>query len=247
MRFERGEGRSRGFVRDRDGYVRARGERLDQRPLRSGQILEPVGEDGLPPPGSEIALDPLGRAAAHAVPIPETQPVELAAVSAGQSAELASYGFRIEKRGFELPHRGQQHIDEPTRRRRRAEVFERGPRDRTPRRERALCIARDTTPFGISRHDLLEEIVERTDVAGKQRRPASQKVALDALDVGSIGYHEPGIAFEHVEIAPEEQGDLAGMRRPDDERETHRSMVIPASDPFSYAVVLFSGKSGKRR
>ena len=61
-----------GLVRDRDRHVRARGERLDQRPLGSGQVLEPVGEDGLPTPGSEIALDPLGRAAAHAVPIPES-------------------------------------------------------------------------------------------------------------------------------------------------------------------------------
>ncbi len=112
-------------------------------------------------------------------------------------------------------------------------------RDRAPRSERPLCIARDTTPLGISGHDLLEEIVERADVAGKQRGTASQEVALDALDVRSIGYHEPGIAFEHVEIAPEEQGDLAGMRRPDDERETHPSMVIPASDPLSYAAGPF--------
>ena len=98
-----------------------------------------------------------------------------------------------------------------------------------------MCITRDTTPFGISGHDLLEEVVERTDVARKQRGTASQKVALDALDIRSIGYDEPGIAFEDVQIALEEQGDLAGMRRPDDERKTHPSMVIPASDPLSYA------------
>ena len=70
--LERGEGRSRRLVRDRDGYVRPRGERLDQRPLHSGQVLEPVGEDGLPPPGSEIALDSFCRAAAKTVPVPET-------------------------------------------------------------------------------------------------------------------------------------------------------------------------------
>ena len=237
--LERGEGRSRRLVRDRDGHVRPRGERLDQRPLRTGQILEAVGEDGLPPPGSEIALDPLGRAAAEAVPIPETEPVELARGIRWRDdrARLRRRQDREARTRAPRPRTGARRRthssadDAPS-------VFERGARDRAPRRERALRIARDTTPFGISGDDLLEEIVERADAAGKQRRPASQEVALDALDVRSIGYDEPGIAFEHVEIAPEEQGDLAGMRRPDDERETHPSMVIPASDPLSYAPAL---------
>ena len=39
-------------------------------------------------------------------------------------------------------------------------------------------------------------------------------------------------SIEHVEIALEEQRDLAGVRRPDDEREAHFVIVVPALDAF---------------
>ena len=88
--LEGGEGRPRRLVRDRDGDVRPRRERFDQRPLGTGQVLEAVREDGLPSPGLEVALEPLGGAAAQAVSIPETEPVELRAIRPGEPSELAT-------------------------------------------------------------------------------------------------------------------------------------------------------------
>ena len=88
--LERGEGRSRRLVGDRDSHLRSCGERFDQRPFRAGQILEAVGEDRLPLPCREIALNPLGGTAAQAVPVPETEPVELGAIRTGETSELAA-------------------------------------------------------------------------------------------------------------------------------------------------------------
>ena len=59
---ERRERGAAGLVGQRDVDLGAAGERLEQRPLRGGQILEAVGEDRLAVPGVEIAAEPLARA-----------------------------------------------------------------------------------------------------------------------------------------------------------------------------------------
>src|SRR5207244_11352716 len=48
---ERRESDTAGLVRKRDSHVRPTGERFEERPLRPGQILEAVGEDGRSAPG----------------------------------------------------------------------------------------------------------------------------------------------------------------------------------------------------
>src|SRR5918994_2671271 len=66
--LERGEDGPAGLVRQRDGDVSATGERLEQRPLRSCQVLEAVREDGRAVPGREVAGDELGGVAAPELP-----------------------------------------------------------------------------------------------------------------------------------------------------------------------------------
>src|SRR5258707_69622 len=46
-----------GLVRQRDAHLGAGGERLEERPLGAGQILEAVREDGLRLPGVEVGLE----------------------------------------------------------------------------------------------------------------------------------------------------------------------------------------------
>jgi hypothetical protein len=48
---------------------------------------------------------------------------------------------------------------------------------------------------------------------------------------------------ERIEIPLQKQGYLADMSRPDDERETHRSIVVSASRAFSYAPETACAKS----
>ena len=94
--------------------------------------------------------------------------------------------------------------------------------------------------------DVPEEVVERPDRAGEKRRTASEQVTLDAIDVDAVRDDEPRVALEHVEEALQEQRDLAGVSRSDDERETHRSIVVPASGALSYAVRKERGKCVER-
>ena len=64
---------------------------------------------------------------------------------------------------------------------------------------------------------------------------ADDQVALDPIDVDPVRYDEPRIMLEHREIALQKQRNLADVRRPGDERETHRSIVVLASGALSYA------------
>ena len=52
---ERGEGVAPGLVGQRHGHLGTRGQRLQQRPLSAGEVLEAVREDGLGAPGVEVA------------------------------------------------------------------------------------------------------------------------------------------------------------------------------------------------
>ena len=75
---QRGEGGAARLVGKRDADVGAAGERLEQRPLGGGQVLEAVGEDGLAAPGVEVAAETLAGAPAKQIAVPEPEPVELA-------------------------------------------------------------------------------------------------------------------------------------------------------------------------
>src|SRR6266550_6007066 len=85
---ERGERVTARLVGERDGEVAAGGERLDERPLGAGQVLEAVGEYRAAVPGVKFARDLRRRVAALELAVPEAEPVELLAIGRVQLGEL---------------------------------------------------------------------------------------------------------------------------------------------------------------
>ena len=243
--LESGERRAARLVGDRDGDLGAGGERLEQRPLGRGEILEAVREDRLAVPRLEIALEPLCRSPAQAVAVPEPEPVELSAVGASEPREIAPRAIGVDERRLELAERLEQDVREPARPRGRGETVELRLGDGAADRERALCVARDPSLLGKPCGDVLEKIVERPDSPAHERGPPTQQIALDALDVRPVRHDEPRLAVELREIALEEQRDLAGVRRPDDEREAHAPIVVPPPDASPYCAGLERAKSVK--
>ena len=89
---ERGEDRPSRLVRQRDRDLGPRGQRLEQCPLRAGEVLEPVGEDRLALPGVEVGPQALDGVTAQQAAIPARQAVELVAVAGIERAECALDG-----------------------------------------------------------------------------------------------------------------------------------------------------------
>jgi len=67
---ERGEYRPSRLVRQRDCDLGPRGQRLEQRPLRAGEVLEPVGEDRLAVPRFEVGPQSLDGVTAQQATVP---------------------------------------------------------------------------------------------------------------------------------------------------------------------------------
>ena len=168
-RVERGTVR---LVRERDRDLRAPGERLEQRPLGAGQVLEAVREDRPPLPGFELRGHALGCVTALQVAVPELEAIELGAIGRVQAGEVAFQVGRLDEAGLELAERAGQRIREAGEARRVPEPVERGCRDRG---------ADDELPLGIGHHrpvsaavagEPLEEIVEGPDPARRGARLA---------------------------------------------------------------------------
>ena len=138
---ERGERDPAGLVRQRDLDVGAAGERLEQRPLGSGQVLESVGEDGLALPRVELGPEPLRRTAPEEVAVPELEPVELAAVGGVETRQLPVEIGRVEQARLELAERLQQRVREPARLRGALEPVQ-GRRRRAPFGPAAAAVRR---------------------------------------------------------------------------------------------------------
>jgi hypothetical protein len=219
-RRERGATR---LVRDRDRDVGPRAQRLDERPLGRGQVLEAVRKHGRAVPGSEIGLQPLGGGAPKAVAVPRAEPVELLSIRTREPTEIALDFIRVDERGLELAERAEQNVREASGCCGSRERVELCARYCAACDERPLRVGQELAPTRITGRNMLEEIVERTDAAGEERRPAQEQVALDPLDVGTVRDDQPRIAVEHAQKALEEQGDFAGVRRPHDQREGHAS------------------------
>ncbi len=112
---ERRERRAPRFVRDRDGDIGARGQRLDESPLGRRQILEAVREHRRAVPGGEVLLEPLGRASSEPVAVPGSDPVELVAVRLRESPEVAPDPIRVDERRLELAESSEQNVREAAR------------------------------------------------------------------------------------------------------------------------------------
>ena len=108
MRASEAKASRAGLVGQRDDHLSTARERLEQRPLGAGQVFEAVREDRLAVPGGEIVLQPLDRASALGVTVPEVEPLELSAVRRVERGELAVDILWIEQTGFELTEGAQE-------------------------------------------------------------------------------------------------------------------------------------------
>ena len=147
---ERGEGVAPGLVGQRHGHLGTRGQRLQQRPLSAGEVLEAVREDGLGAPGVEVAAYALGRVTPFELAVPESKPVELGAIGRVELTELAFELTRLEQRGLELGH------GRPERIREAAEPGRRAQGRRRPGQQRAegAASAEPRSPPGGARRSL---------------------------------------------------------------------------------------------
>ena len=257
--FERRECGSPRLVGDGHGDVGPRRQRLEERPLRARQILEAVGEDRRARPRLQVVLQSFDRAPPQAVAISEPEPRELRAIRVKEPAEVSVEPIHVHQAGLELADGREQRVGEARGLRRRPELGELEPRDRPAGGKHPLGLG------GLAHVacDLPEDVVEGAHGAGKQRGPATDELPFDAVDVDPIRNDEPGIRglsasgvcarrfpscagiAERADVALEEQRDLAGMRRPDDERQAHSSIVVLASGAPSYATRGFVQRAPK--
>ena len=218
---ERGERGPARLVGERDVDLSAAGERLQQLPLRAGQILEAIGEHRPAFPGFELTLDARDRVGALAVPIPELQPVELAPVGGVEHGEVVADLARLDEARLELRDRTEERFSEARETGGRAEPVETRARERAPKDEGTLRVGRDIPPFRATAGDRAEEVVERADLAAEQRRTAREQVALHAIDLGPVRDDEKRLAVEVLQIPIEEPRDLSGVRRANQQRQRH--------------------------
>ena len=229
QRRERGAPR---LVGDRDRHVRTSGERLHERPLRAGQILEAVREHRLALPGIEVGREPLARRAAQQVAVPELEPVELGAIGRVERGEIAVEVGRIEQPGLELADAREQRLGEAAEAGRPAEAVHACPCDahRPADEERALCIRDHPSGRGLSgsAHDATEQVVERADRPAQEGRLELEQVALRAVDVRTVRHDEKRLARKRVQIAPKQERHLPGVGRAGDERQTQPTHATSA-------------------
>ena len=219
--LERREGGAARLVGKRDGDLGAGGERLEQRPLGAAEILESVDEYRRAVPGVELACERLGRVAALELAVPEAEPVELLAVGRVELGELAVELRRLDERRLELGHGRAERVREPGEARRAAEPAGRASTT-PPEQQRRCASADDAAEVAVRARDPLEEVVERAD----RRRPSSapgraQQIALDAVDLRPVRHDQKRIRVERGNVAIEQAGDLAGVRRADEQSQRH--------------------------
>ena len=122
---QRREGGTPGLVRQRDAHLGASGERLEERPFGSREVLEAVREDGLRRARRRGRTAAARPRAAEEVAVPEAEAVELRAVGRIEAREVAGQLVRVEEARLELSERPQRarrrsRRSAPTRRGRRA-------------------------------------------------------------------------------------------------------------------------------
>ena len=178
-----GEDGTSGLVRKRDGDLRAAREPLQERPLRAGQVLEPVREDGAAVPRGEVALDAVDGAGSLEVPVGEAEHFELLAVGGVEPREVAAELTRVEERRLELGQGAEQAVGEAPEARGGPEPVQVGPRQDAADDERALRLRGGRAAVARPTCDQLEEVVERADCPAEQRRRAREQIALDTFDL----------------------------------------------------------------
>src|SRR5581483_7180624 len=220
-----GQGRERGasgLVRQRDGDLDPRRERLEQRPFRSGEILEAVCEDGLVSPHVEVGANPLDRAAPPHAPVRAPERCELLPVCGPQRSELAADVRRLEQPRLELVERLEQRVGEAAAGGGLPETVERCRGDDPPDEKRALGATQGLLVLPEPWRDPLEEVVERDDRAAEERAATYEQLPLDAVDIGAIRDDEHRLArLESREVPLEQKLDFARVGGPRDQPERH--------------------------
>ncbi len=148
---ERGEGRPSRLVGQRDVHLSPCGERLDQPPLRSGQILEAVGEDRGPAPRAQLRSQPLDGGTAHDAAIVRPEPSQLRAVGQRQSGQIGAEIGGLEQPRLDLRQRARERIGEPGEAGRRPELAQVGRRDDPADEEPCARRHRGSAPAGCCR------------------------------------------------------------------------------------------------
>ena len=224
---ERGVRGAAGLVRKRDVHVRPRRQRLEQAPLRAGEVLEPVREDRAPRPCGEIAGQALDRSASERAAIPRVETLELAR---GTPRQSDASGSPRSSGSSSAP--SSSPIARPSC------VRVPGSRDVAPaaasttRRSNdgALGLTDDTLAAAAvavrERSNRVSNVPIVPASSPPQRSTSSRSTRSTSARFGTI---EPGIALERGDEAIEQQLDPSGMRRSDDERESHLCMVVGAS------------------
>ena len=222
---ERGEHSPTRLVRERDVNVASTCERLDEPPLGTGQVLEPVREDGCPAPRAEVGGQPLDGSPPDDSAVAHTEPLELVSVGPRRSRQAGREILRLEEARLDLGQRRAERICEPCEPRGRAERRKaRRTRD-VPEHEAAPGVTENAAGL-VSAGEKIEQRVEGADRAGEQRPAPACELPLDAIDVDAVRDDQPRITVERLDEPVEQKGDLAGVRRADDERETHLFMVV---------------------
>ena len=163
------------------------GERLEQRPLGTGQILEPVRVDGPSVPRGEVAGHPLGRMAPLEIAIPEAEPVELLTVGAHQLAELSVDLFGLDEAGLELGDGGAERVGKAGEPCRPAELREARPGDDVAHEQRPLRVGDERPVVPVRAGNPLEHVVERADSAAEQRTGAPSRSRSTRSTSGRFG------------------------------------------------------------
>jgi hypothetical protein len=81
---------------------------------------------------------------------------------------------------------------------------------------------------------VLEQAVEGGDRPGEQGAVPADQITFDVIDVSAVRNDQPRIFVDRVEKSLQQKRDLAGMRRPDDERETQAGIVVSGRQALSY-------------
>ena len=214
---QRGEGVPPGLVRQRDGHLGACGERLEQRPLGPGQILEAVREHGSRLPRRQVAGGALGGVAALELPVPDPEPVELRTVGGVERRQLAVELAGLEQRGLELGHGRAERVGEA----RETRGTALGSRDDAPEQQRALRLADHAPVRAVAPRDPLEQVVERADRPAHECAGARQQLALRPVDVRPVRHDQDRIGIERVEVTLEQERDLPRIRRARKQAQRH--------------------------
>ena len=228
--LERGEYGTPGLVRKRDRDLRSAGEGLEQAPLRRGQVLEAIRVHRLPVPRFELAGHTVGCVPALEVTIPETEPIELLPVQAVQIGEVAVQIVGLQEPRLQLRNRYPERIGEPGETGRGAQLTQAGRCDNPAQNKRALDLARNRSGAAVTARDPAKDIVESADRAAEQSARAREQVPFDPLDVRSRRHDQHRALGEIGKVAVEQQRNLAGIRRPGQQRQGHRPILVLRRD-----------------